>query len=74
MRELPLGCTIRLWDTCLSEEYGFARFHLYVCAAFLLRWRKEIMREADFQVSGDLAVLTLAFIIYLFFSFVQVSD
>ncbi|KAK2706460.1 TBC1 domain family member 22B-like [Artemia franciscana] len=49
MRELPLGCTIRLWDTCLSEEYGFARFHLYVCAAFLLRWRKEIMREADFQ-------------------------
>ncbi|XP_067861003.1 TBC1 domain family member 22A isoform X2 [Heptranchias perlo] len=49
MRELPLRCTIRLWDTYQSEPEGFSHFHLYVCAAFLIRWRKEIMEEKDFQ-------------------------
>lgn len=51
MRELPLRCTIRLWDTYQSEPEGFSHFHLYVCAAFLVRWRKEILEERDFQVS-----------------------
>uniref|UniRef100_A0A672MZD0 TBC1 domain family member 22B-like n=1 Tax=Sinocyclocheilus grahami TaxID=75366 RepID=A0A672MZD0_SINGR len=50
MRELPLRCTIRLWDTCQAEPEGFSHFHLYVCAAFLVRWRKEILEEKDFQV------------------------
>ncbi|XP_069765635.1 TBC1 domain family member 22A isoform X13 [Narcine bancroftii] len=49
MRELPLRCTIRLWDTYQSEPEGFSHFHLYVCAAFLVRWRKELMEEKDFQ-------------------------
>lgn len=49
MRELPLRCTVRLWDTYQSEPEGFSHFHLYVCAAFLLRWRKEILGERDFQ-------------------------
>uniref|UniRef100_A0A8C0DXA8 TBC1 domain family member 22A n=1 Tax=Balaenoptera musculus TaxID=9771 RepID=A0A8C0DXA8_BALMU len=49
MREVPLRCTIRLWDTYQSEPEGFAHFHLYVCAAFLVRWRKEILEERDFQ-------------------------
>ncbi|XP_065801633.1 TBC1 domain family member 22A isoform X2 [Muntiacus reevesi] len=49
MRELPLRCTVRLWDTYQSEPEGFANFHLYVCAAFLVRWRKEILEERDFQ-------------------------
>uniref|UniRef100_A0A8C9CNS8 TBC1 domain family member 22A n=1 Tax=Phocoena sinus TaxID=42100 RepID=A0A8C9CNS8_PHOSS len=49
MREVPLRCTIRLWDTYQSEPEGFAHFHLYVCAAFLVRWRKEILGERDFQ-------------------------
>ncbi|XP_036762506.2 TBC1 domain family member 22A isoform X1 [Manis pentadactyla] len=49
MRELPLRCTIRLWDTYQSEPEGFSHFHLYVCAAFLVRWRKEILEERDFQ-------------------------
>ncbi|XP_005168595.2 TBC1 domain family member 22A isoform X1 [Danio rerio] len=49
MRELPLRCTIRLWDTYQAEPEGFSRFHLYVCAAFLVRWRKEILEEKDFQ-------------------------
>ncbi|XP_034623019.1 TBC1 domain family member 22A isoform X2 [Trachemys scripta elegans] len=49
MREVPLRCTIRLWDTYQSEPEGFSHFHLYVCAAFLVRWRKEILEERDFQ-------------------------
>ncbi|XP_054098614.1 TBC1 domain family member 22A isoform X5 [Callithrix jacchus] len=50
MREVPLRCTIRLWDTYQSEPEGFSHFHLYVCAAFLVRWRKEILEERDFQL------------------------
>ena len=34
-----------------SEPEGFSHFHLYVCAAFLIKWRKEILDEEDFQVS-----------------------
>ncbi|XP_047596584.1 TBC1 domain family member 22A isoform X3 [Lutra lutra] len=49
MREVPLRCTVRLWDTYQSEPDGFSHFHLYVCAAFLVRWRKEILEERDFQ-------------------------
>ncbi|KAM9229624.1 TBC1 domain family member 22A isoform 3-T3 [Dugong dugon] len=49
MRELPLRCAVRLWDTYQSEPEGFSHFHLYVCAAFLVRWRKEILEERDFQ-------------------------
>lgn len=49
MRELPLRCTIRLWDTYQAESEGFSHFHLYVCAAFLIKWRKEILSIADFQ-------------------------
>ncbi|XP_006866890.1 PREDICTED: TBC1 domain family member 22A isoform X2 [Chrysochloris asiatica] len=49
MREVPLRCTVRLWDTYQSEPEGFSHFHLYVCAAFLLRWKKEILEERDFQ-------------------------
>ncbi|XP_057685967.1 TBC1 domain family member 22B isoform X1 [Corythoichthys intestinalis] len=49
MRELPLRCTIRLWDTYQAEADGFSHFHLYVCAAFLIEWRKEILSMVDFQ-------------------------
>ncbi|XP_026102663.1 TBC1 domain family member 22B isoform X2 [Carassius auratus] len=49
MRELPLRCTIRLWDTYQAESEGFSHFHLYVCAAFLIKWRKEILSTLDFQ-------------------------
>lgn len=50
-RELPLYCTIRLWDTYLAESDGFAVFQLYVCAAFLLHWREQLLQEKDFQVN-----------------------
>ena len=49
LRELPLSATIRLWDTYLSEPDGFNKFHLYVCAAFLCRWKQELESKRDFQ-------------------------
>ncbi|ELT94978.1 hypothetical protein CAPTEDRAFT_184346 [Capitella teleta] len=49
MRELPLRCVIRLWDTYMSEAEGFASFHLYVCAAFLSRFSQDLLRENDFH-------------------------
>ena len=33
VRELPMRCAIRLWDTCLAEERGFRTFFPYVCAS-----------------------------------------
>lgn len=48
-REVPLRCSIRLWDTYLAESDDFAAFQLYVCAAFLLHWRQKLLRERDFQ-------------------------
>jgi len=49
MREMPLRCVVRLWDTYLSEPDGFAMFHLYVCAAFLTRFSSELRAERDFH-------------------------
>jgi len=49
MREFPLRCLIRLWDTYWSEPDGFAIFHLYVCAALLKKFSKEISHMFDFQ-------------------------
>ncbi|CAF2381448.1 unnamed protein product [Rotaria sp. Silwood2] len=72
MRELPVRCTIRLWDTYLSEQNGFSQFHLYICASFLVRFSKDLLREKDFQgillllqnlpthswTSNDISILT----------------
>lgn len=41
MREFSLQCTLRLWDTYVSEK-TFASFHIYVCAAVLLNFTKEL--------------------------------
>lgn len=50
MRELPLTLCIRLWDTYISEESegGFKTFHVYVCAALIMRWEKEL-KAMEFQ-------------------------
>jgi len=50
MREFPLRCVIRLWDSYLSERDGFATFHVYVCAALLKWFSDEIQAQRDFQV------------------------
>jgi len=47
MRELPLPLVIRMWDTYLAEG-DLAVFHVYTCAAFLLRWTEEL-RARDFH-------------------------
>ncbi|KAK7080383.1 hypothetical protein SK128_018370 [Halocaridina rubra] len=49
MRELPLGCTVRLWDTLHSEPDGFSHFVLYVAAAFLKHFSQQLMTQRDFQ-------------------------
>lgn len=49
MRELPLRCVIRLWDTYHSVPNFFSEFHVYVCAAFMLRFSADLKREKDFQ-------------------------
>uniref|UniRef100_A0A8C7XP27 TBC1 domain family, member 22a n=1 Tax=Oryzias sinensis TaxID=183150 RepID=A0A8C7XP27_9TELE len=43
-------CMSKLLDGIQAEPEGFSHFHLYVCAAFLVKWRKEILEERDFQV------------------------
>ncbi|KAL4939647.1 hypothetical protein BDV06DRAFT_198421 [Aspergillus oleicola] len=48
MREMSVQNTIRMWDTYMAEEQGFSRFHLYVCAAFLVKWTDQLVRM-DFQ-------------------------
>lgn len=51
MREVPMQCTVRMWDTYLAEgsSDGFSEFHVYVCAAFLAKWSKQLLK-LDFQV------------------------
>ncbi|KAL4901946.1 hypothetical protein BDW74DRAFT_68615 [Aspergillus multicolor] len=48
MREMSVQNTIRMWDTYMAEEQGFSRFHLYVCAAFLVKWTDRLVKM-DFQ-------------------------
>ncbi|KAI9314803.1 rab-GTPase-TBC domain-containing protein [Dichotomocladium elegans] len=50
LRELPMRSTVRMWDTYLAEgsSDGFSEFHVYVCAAFLVKWSKQL-QKLDFQ-------------------------
>ena len=49
MRELSLDAIIRIWDTELAEETGgFEAFHVYLCAALLLRF-SDHLRTLPFQ-------------------------
>lgn len=48
MREVSVRNTIRMWDTYLSENNGFSEFHVYVCAAFLVKWSDEL-KNMEFQ-------------------------
>eukprot|EP01147_Barroeca_monosierra_P003331 gene3331-8260_t len=48
MRELPMHCTIRLWDTCLAEKDGFSSLFIYVCASFLKVFSSQLQSEHDF--------------------------
>lgn len=49
MRELSIDLIIRMWDTYLSENpLGFSNFHVYVCAAFLIKFSGDL-KGKDFQ-------------------------
>ncbi|KAI9327488.1 rab-GTPase-TBC domain-containing protein [Obelidium mucronatum] len=49
MRELPLKSTVRMWDSYQAEGIeGLNEFHLYVCAAFLVKWSAEL-KKMEFQ-------------------------
>jgi hypothetical protein len=50
LREFPLPLIIRAWDSYLAEpnENGFKTFHVYVCAALLTTWSKDLVSK-DFQ-------------------------
>uniref|UniRef100_A0A6B2L7D3 Rab-GAP TBC domain-containing protein n=1 Tax=Arcella intermedia TaxID=1963864 RepID=A0A6B2L7D3_9EUKA len=48
MREFPLSIVIRIWDTYLSEDESFSILHVYLCAAFLLKWSPEVKAQ-EFQ-------------------------
>ncbi|KJK77067.1 hypothetical protein H634G_07643 [Metarhizium anisopliae BRIP 53293] len=48
MREISVKNIIRMWDTYLAEEQGFSEFHLYVCAALLVKWSDRLVKM-DFQ-------------------------
>lgn len=49
LREFPLPCVIRLWDTYIAEpNEGFSSFHVYVCAVFLIYWSPQL-KQMDFQ-------------------------
>ena len=41
------GHIVAWWQ---AEEDGYATFHMYVCAAFLITWTKEL-QKMDFQVT-----------------------
>ncbi|KJE88419.1 TBC1 domain family protein [Capsaspora owczarzaki ATCC 30864] len=49
MRELPHRCVVRMWDTYVAEGDNFAQLHLYVCAAFLVKFSKDLRSKTDFQ-------------------------
>jgi len=51
LRELPFYLILRLWDTylCQGLKDGFNIFHVYVCAAILLKFSKELQTKDQFQ-------------------------
>lgn len=49
MREISLKSTIRMWDSYQSDGMdSFANFHIYVCAAFLIKWSAKL-KTMEFQ-------------------------
>ena len=65
VRELPMRCAIRLWDTVPRRERGFRTFFPYVCAAFSATSRTRSRRSpprtaplpplaADVELADDL--------------------
>ena len=54
LREIPFHLGLRLWDTYLAEGPRMKEFLIYVLAAFLLTWEKDL-KQMDFQVSNAIS-------------------
>lgn len=52
LREFPLKCVFRLWDTYLSEKSGFEDFHVYVCAAFMCQFSSQLQEMSFDELFG----------------------
>eukprot|EP00873_Tetraselmis_striata_P022466 jgi/Tetstr1/442730/TSEL_030820.t1 len=48
VREFPLLCGVRLWDTFLAEVEDFGDFFVYTCVSFLNAWGPKLLR-LEFQ-------------------------
>jgi len=48
VREMRMDVVVRLWDTLLSEDDGFASFFTYVVAAVLIRFSSTIRETEEF--------------------------
>lgn len=48
MRELPFSLVVKLWDALLAKPDGVADLHVYVCAALLIRFSKQL-KAMDFE-------------------------
>lgn len=49
LREMPLHCIYRLWDTYFAEgKSGFENFHVYVCVVLLRKYREQLL-QMNFQ-------------------------
>jgi len=56
LREIRLNLILRLWDTYLSIEdasiaQGFTQFHVFVCAAFLRHFSKQLLKCGSLEES-----------------------
>jgi hypothetical protein len=60
VRELPMRCAIRLWDTCLAEERGFRTFFPYICTAFLCHFSETLKTKPTEDVHLFLTSLPTA--------------
>lgn len=58
LREIPFQLGLRLWDTYLAEGPRMKEFVIYVLAAFLLTWEKEL-KQMDFQVGLQCKIVEL---------------
>ena len=48
-----------------SEKNGFPKFHLYVCAALLVKFSDEIRLKKDFQVTALKRNMRRSIVLYI---------
>lgn len=46
LREFPFQLSLRVWDSLISDENGFARFSVYFAVALLIYWREDLLSRS----------------------------